>query len=97
MTGRMSRHVAPEPSPRLGAASPAAAEHRATQAVVRAQDPARLTPEARLAELGQILAAGFRRQLENTGQKGLDVCPQSERACETEVVDSLESPTEETA
>ncbi len=50
-----------------------------------------MTPAERLRELGAILAAGFRRQLENTGANCLADRDQVERACETEVVDSLEN------
>ena len=52
-----------------------------------------MAPDARLAELGAILAAGFRRQRENRSNCLADR-GQPEGACETEVVDSLESPEE---
>ncbi len=93
MTRAPSRRVASEPRPGRGAASPAAAQHGATDAVVRPQDPARMAPEARLAELGKILAAGFRRQRENRS-KCLDDRGQPEGACETGVVNSPENPKE---
>ena len=59
-----------------------------------AQDPARLAPDARLRELGAILAAGFHRQPENKGPNCLADRGQSEGACETGVVNSPENPKE---
>ena len=56
-----------------------------------------MAPDARLRELGAILATAFRRQLENTGPNCLDDRDQSERACELGAVNALENPTEETA
>ena len=90
MTRAPSRRVASEPRPGRGAASPAAAQHGAAQGVVCAQDPARMTPEARLAELGAILAAGFRRQHE-TRSNCLADRGQPEGACETGAVNSPEN------
>ena len=52
-----------------------------------------MSPEERLAELGQILAAGFRRQHENRSNC-LDDRDQAERACELGVVNSPENPEE---
>ncbi len=96
MTRAPSRRVASEPRPGRGAASLAAAEHGATQGIVCAQDPARMTPEARLAELGQILATGFRRQRENRSNCLADR-GQSERACELGAVNSPEKPANQEA
>ncbi len=53
-----------------------------------------MTPEDRLAELGQILATGFRRQLENKVPNCLADRGQSERACEPGAVNSPENPKE---
>ena len=60
------------------------------------RDPGLMSPADRLAELGAILAAGFRRQLENR-LNSLDDRAQVERACEPEVVNSLENPNEDPA
>ena len=94
MTRAPSRRVASEPRPGRGVASLAVAQHGATQGVVRAQDPARMAPDARLRELGAILAAGFRRQLENKGPNCLAERNQPEGACETGAVNSPENPEE---
>ena len=56
-------------------------------------DPASMSPEERLAELGEILARGFRRQHENRSNCLADR-GQSERACELGVVNSPENPKE---
>ena len=90
--------VSPQPpAPRGRRPSATRREHSPTHGVVCAQDPARMTPEARLRELGAILAAGFRRQLENEGSNCLADRDQSEAACEIGAVNALENPTEETA
>ncbi len=52
-----------------------------------------MAPEARQRELVAILAAGARRLLENRSNCLADR-GQSEGACETEAVDSLENPKE---
>ncbi len=67
------------------------AEHAATQAPVSREDPARMTPGERRAELGALLAEGFRRLSLN--QANAVACgPQPEPRCEPdEAVDSLEN------
>ena len=92
MTRASCRRVASEPRSGRGGAPSATTQHGATDGVVCAQDPARMSPEARMAELGRILALGFRRVLQNRSIP-LDDRPQSERACEP-VVNSREKPTE---
>ena len=52
---------------------------------------ARMAPDSRVAEVGAILAAGFRRLLEN-GSNCLADRGQSERACEPGVANSPEKP-----
>ena len=94
MSAATPGRVAGLPVPCKSAASRATCQHAATQGPVRAQDPARMSPEARLAELGAILAAGFRRQLENKGPNCLADRGQPEGACETGVVNSPENPKE---
>ncbi len=59
--------------------------------LVGRRDPASMTPEGRLAELGEILAGAFRRQHQSRGPKDLDVCPQPEPACEPGTVNSPET------
>ena len=82
-------------------------EHRATRADTapvwphsdaprhRAPDPAEMPPKARLAELGALLALGYRRH--RLHQKELADAALSERSCDS--VDSNETPngTEEVA
>ncbi len=47
---------------------------------VRRCDPGQLTPEARLAELGAILARGYRRMVQNQ-QNGVAESAETERPC----------------
>lgn len=44
--------------------------------------PSILTPGERLAEIGSLLAAGYRR-LRSSSQKPLDSCPEPERPCDS--------------
>ena len=92
---RTSRSVASSPASKHGATSIRRSRHAATHGVVCAQNPARMTPTARMRELGAILAAGFLRQLENRSNS-LDDRAQVERACELGV-NGLENPKEKTA
>ena len=52
--------------------------------LVAHRDPASMTPDARLAELGELLAAGYRRMQLNRGQ-GLAGSPESEAPCDQAV------------
>jgi hypothetical protein len=90
VTRPTSRPVAPAASASNATPIPDSREHGATQALLRAQDPARMAPEARLVELGALLAEGFRRQLENAS-KDLAGGDQVEPACEPEAFDALEN------
>ena len=80
MTRAPSRRVASEPRPGRGVAFPEGSRHGATRGVTCAQDPSRMTPAARLAELGEILAAGYRR-----GRKALAESAEPEALCEPAV------------
>lgn len=90
MTRPKSRCVAPAPQVAKTAPGGERSEYGATQAFVCPQDPARMSPEERRAELGSMLAEGFRRQLENRSNC-LATGDQPERACEGEAFDSLEN------
>ena len=94
---RASPLVAPRARARPSSGPGALAPLVATQGPVCAQDPARMTPEARLRELGAILAAGFRRQHENNRSNCLGDRGHPERACETGTVNSPENPEEGSA
>jgi hypothetical protein len=61
--------------------------------MLRKCDPAGMSPEARLAEIGALLVRGWRRSVQN-GQKGIDGGGQVERACASAAVDAAENPKE---
>ena len=96
MTRRTSPSVASTPASAQVGTPARRREHRPTHGVVSAKDPARMAPAQRLREIGAILAAGFRRQLE-IRSNCLDDRDQVERACELGAVNALENATEETA
>ncbi len=64
--------------------------------LVAHRDPASMTPEERQAQLGQILAAGYRRMRLNRGQ-GLAGSPESEAPCDQAVDGDGAEPAEEVA
>ena len=96
MTRPTTRCVAPQPKAGPGTGSRGTSEHAPAQGVVCAQDPARMTPEARLAELGAILARGFRRLREKSSNPLADRA-QCEPACEPGAVDSPENAVDQEA
>ena len=84
-----SRAAAPGPPPASPLTCRPRSQHGAARASVRAKDPASMAPEARLAELGALLARGFRRI-------GLDELGKMERPCDR-TVDAPENPETEDA
>jgi hypothetical protein len=53
---------------------------------VRRCDPGAMSPEARLAELGALLARAYRRLRAQNQQMGLADIPETERPCDRAVV-----------